>query len=176
MTEYEKIEKLMEKAGVSEEDARAALEQNGWDLLDAIVALEREGKVSGGSAHHSTKADEAAPEAEAGTDERSRFSERATTFREQVVKIIRIGNRNHFAIHHKGKQVLSMPVTVLVVLVLCLNAWGLIALAAGLFFGLRYSFIGEELGKPAVNDAMDKAANAAENVRETVEDSLRKEK
>ena len=54
--------------------------------------------------------------------------------------------------------------------------WGVIALLAGLFFGLRYSIVGKELGKPAVNDAMDKAANAVENVRETVEDSLRKEK
>jgi len=173
MTEYEKIAKLMEKANVTEDEARAALEQSGWDLLDAIVALEREGKVSGGTARHSTKAEEAAPEPE--PEQRSRFNERATTFREQVINIIRIGNRNHFIVQHKGKQVLAMPVTVLVVLVLCLNAWGLIALAAGLFFGLRYSIHGDELGKPAVNDVMDKAANAAENVRETVEDSLRKE-
>ena len=69
-----------------------------------------------------------------------------------------------------------MPLTVLVILVLCLNAWGLIALAAGLFFGLKYSITGTELGKPAVNDVMNKVANAAENVRETVEDSFRKEK
>lgn len=174
MNEYEKVEKLREKTNVSYEEAKAALEANNWDLLDAIVQLEREGKVSGNSAHHSTKSEEPASEPE--SEQRSRFAERATTFREQVVKLIRIGNRNHFAIHHKGKQILSMPVTVLVILLLCLNAWGLIALAAGLFFGLRYSIIGSELGKPEVNDVMDKAANAVENVRETVEDSLRKEK
>lgn len=174
MNEYGKVEKLREKANVSYEEAKAALEQCGWDLLDAIVYLEREGKVPGESAHHSTKAEAAASEPE--PEQRSRFAERATTFREQVVNLVRIGNRNHFAIHHKGKQVLSMPVTVLVILILCLNAWGLIALAAGLFFGLRYSITGSELGKPEVNEVMDKAANAAENVRETVEDSLRKEK
>jgi len=173
MNEYEKVEKLREKTNVSYEEAKAALEANNWDLLDAIVQLEREGKVSGNSAHHSTKAEEstAKPEPEQG----SRFRERTVTFREQALKLISIGNRNHFAIHHKGKQILSMPITVLIILLLCLNAWGLIALAAGLFFGLRYSVIGSELGKPEVNDVMDKAANAAENVRETVEDSLRKD-
>lgn len=174
MTEIEKIEKLIEKTGISEEEARATLEQNGWDLLDSIIALEREGKVHGSTAQHSTKAEEAAPAEE--ENQRSRFSENAASFRNQVRNILRIGNQNHFVIHHKDNQVLSMPVTILVILVLCLNAWGLIALAAGLFFGLRYSIVGRELGKPAVNDAMDKAANAAENVRETVEDSLRKEK
>lgn len=174
MTEIEKIEKLIEKTGVTEEDARAALEQNDWDLLDAIISLEREGKISGSVAQHSTQSETAEPEPE--TQAQSRFSKNAETFRHQVRNILRIGNQNHFVIHHKENQVISMPVTILVILILCLNAWGLLALAAGLFFGLRYSIVGDELGKPAVNDAMDKAANAAENVRETVEDSLRREK
>ena len=174
MTEFEKIEKLIEKTGITEAEARTALEENNWDLLDAIVALERAGKVGSSAAQHSTKEEPAASEPEA--EPRSRFSERATTFREQARNIIRIGNRNHFVVTHKDSQVLSMPITVLVILVLCLNAWGVIALAAGLFFGMRYSIVGKELGKPADNDAMDKAANVAENVRETVEDSLRKDK
>lgn len=173
MNEYEKVEKLREKTNVTYEEAKTALEQNNWDLLDAIVQLEREGKVSGGAAHHSTKAEETAAEPE---DPKSRFAERAGTFRDQIRKIIAIGNRNQFAIHHNGRQILSMPVTVLVILLLCLNVWGLVALAAGLFFGLRYSVIGSELGKPEVNDVMDKAADAAENMRETVGDSLRKDK
>ena len=174
MTEQEKIAKLIEKTSVTEEEARAALEANGWDLLDAIVALERAGKVSGGTAQHSTKEETASSEPE--SEQRSRFSQNAASFRSQLRNILRICTQNHFVIHHKENQVISMPITILIILVLCLNAWGVIALLAGLFFGLRYSIVGKELGKPAVNDAMDKAANAAENVRETVEDSLRKEK
>ena len=45
MNEYEKVEKLREKANVSYEEAKAALEKCNWDLLDAIVLLEREGKI-----------------------------------------------------------------------------------------------------------------------------------
>lgn len=170
MTEYEKVEKLCEKCNISYEEARAALEASNWDLLDAIVCLEREGKVSGGAASHSTKTEPAKEEKET----RSRFAERAGTLLEHVRKLIQIGNENSFVISNREKQLLSLPITAMVILLLCTSIWLLVALAVGMFFGLRYSIKGEQLGKPQVNDVMDKAANAAENVRETVEDSLRK--
>lgn len=170
MTESEKIEKLKEKTGVSEEDARAALEQSDWDLLDAVVLLERSGKTEGETSRHSTKAESAET---AEPDGRSRFNRHASGFWEQVKHIIQIGNENSFVISYKEKQLISLPVTVLVLLFLLLRLWLLAALVIGLFPGLRYSLQGEQLGKPEVNDVMDKAANAAENVRETVEDSLR---
>ena len=45
MENLEKVEKLRERAEVTYEEARAALEENNWDLLDAMVALERAGKT-----------------------------------------------------------------------------------------------------------------------------------
>lgn len=170
MTEYEKVEKLREKTNVTYEEARTALEAADWDLLEALVLLEKEGKVENGPARHSTKA-EATPEEE--PEKESAFRQHAVSFRDQVRKFIRICCDNHFAITRKEKEVLRIPVIVLLILVLMSAGWTLAILAAGLFFGLRYSLHGEQLGKPAVNDVMDKAANAAENVRETVEDSLR---
>ena len=47
MEMIEKVERLREKANVSYEEAKEALEQSGGDLLDAIVLLERQGKVKG---------------------------------------------------------------------------------------------------------------------------------
>ena len=41
----EQIERLMDHAGVSYEDAQAALEASDGDLLDALVWLERMGKI-----------------------------------------------------------------------------------------------------------------------------------
>ena len=176
MNEYEKVEKLREKANISYEEAKAALEHCSWDLLDAIVYLEREGKLSGDkTAQHSTRTEpsaEAAPE----NDSRSRFSERAATFWDHFKRLVQIGNENSFIISKNDKQIISLPMTAMVIILLCINVWLFVLLAAGLFFGLRYSIHGEQLGTPQVNDAMDKAANAAENVRETVEDRLRKEK
>lgn len=39
------IKKLMEKAHVTYEEAQEVLERCKWDLLDAIIYLERSGKV-----------------------------------------------------------------------------------------------------------------------------------
>ena len=41
MTDFEKIAKIMEKTGASEADARAALDANGGEILDAVIWLER---------------------------------------------------------------------------------------------------------------------------------------
>ncbi len=45
MEQLEKVEKLRQRANVSYEEAKEALEASGWDLLDAMVYLEKQGKV-----------------------------------------------------------------------------------------------------------------------------------
>ncbi len=45
MEMIEKVERLRERANVTYEEARAALEMTGGDLLDAIVLLEKQGKL-----------------------------------------------------------------------------------------------------------------------------------
>ena len=172
MTEYEKVEKLREKTGVSYEEARAALEENDWDLLNAIVALEKQGKVAPDTASHSTRTE--TDETTGHEEEKSGFSRRAAGVWSQIQRLIHIGNTNNFVVTRKDKLLLKLPVTALVLLVLFGHLWTLAVLAIGLFAGLRYSIEGEQLGTPQVNDVMDKAADAAKNVRETVEDSLRK--
>ena len=49
MNEFEKVEKLVQKANVSYEDAKKALEEANDDMLDAMIALEKAGKVNGPS-------------------------------------------------------------------------------------------------------------------------------
>ena len=44
MEMMEKVERLREKANVTYEEAKAALEQTGGDLLDAMVLLERQSR------------------------------------------------------------------------------------------------------------------------------------
>ena len=46
MENFEKVEKLREKTGVSYEDAKKVLEENNYDMLDAVIELERQGKVN----------------------------------------------------------------------------------------------------------------------------------
>lgn len=45
MDNLKKVEKLMERADVSYEEAKAVLEECDWDVLEAVVKLESQGKL-----------------------------------------------------------------------------------------------------------------------------------
>ena len=57
MERVEMIEKLMEKTNVTREEAEKALEKVNWDLLDAIIYVERSKKEAEESSyvHESTE-------------------------------------------------------------------------------------------------------------------------
>ena len=57
MTNYEMVELLRSKANVTYEEAKAALEESNWDILDAMVLLERQGKVTDKGSAYSTAQD-----------------------------------------------------------------------------------------------------------------------
>ena len=46
MDNFQKIEQIVNKAGCSYEEAKTALEACGWDMIDAIISLERDGKIN----------------------------------------------------------------------------------------------------------------------------------
>ena len=171
MTQFEMVEKLCEKANVTYEEAKAALEAANWDLLDAIVFLEQEGKVKKSTSHHSTQS-EPIEEEEAPKTVPLRVQIRKLW--QLFLKLLRIGNVNHLVVSHNGKQVFSLPVTVVAILLICSCMGVLVAIAISLFFGVRYSFKGEHLGKESVNNVMQKATDVAEQVKESIEDEIRK--
>ena len=166
MTNFEMVETLREKANVSYEEAKDALEKSNWDLLDAMLLLEKEGRVAPGSERYSTKPEEEAPEREEKRRDGGEGARGALRWLGQtLVKLLRIGNSNAFVVSRRGEELFSLPVTVFVVLMIFGFWFMFAALAVGLFCGARYSFRGPNLGKPSINDAMDRAAEAAETVK-----------
>ena len=161
MTNYEMTEKLSEKMHVSMEEAKAALEACDWDMLDAALMLEKE--HGGEKEAYSTK------QAEAGEAQAEDRHERGYIVRNigrVIRKIVLCGNRNRFEVRRKNTDevVLDLPVTILVVLLLCAFWVCVPLLIIGLFAGFRYAFSGAELGRESINKAMDKAAAAADRV------------
>lgn len=49
MTNFEMVEEVVRKTGVTFEEAKSVLEQNNWDMLDAIIQLEKQGNVTRGA-------------------------------------------------------------------------------------------------------------------------------
>ena len=166
MTHYEMAEKLSEKMGVSLEKATEALQACDWELLDAALMLEKELGQAGQQAWTScgTTTEEANP----GQEARARRRGVVEGLGGMIRDLLNLGNRNRFEVRRGDEVLLEVPVTVLVLL-LVFAFWVCIPLLViGLFAGCRYSFSGEELGRESVNQAMDKAAEAVERVKEEV--------
>ena len=166
MTNYEMVEMLREKANVTYEEAKVALEAVNWDLLDAMVLLEKQGKVTGnGSAY--TTASETNDSAK-----KSRNGHKESDFRGGVRrllmwlrKLIGIGNVNFFVVSRNQDELFSLPVTVVVVLLpfaFWLIFW---LLLIGLFTGFKYSFRGPNLGKDKINETIEKASKMADDFK-----------
>lgn len=165
MDHFEMVEKLRQKASVTYEEAKAALEASDWDMLDALVLLEGQGKVRPEEAgvDYSTK-----PQPERPAQEKHWYFEWSSGVKRLgrfLCKVFQKGNTNSFVISRKGSELVSMPITVLVLLGILCWPFSLIALVAGLFLGLRYAFRGPDMGDQ-VNAIMDKAADAAQGKNE----------
>lgn len=161
MNHYEMVEKLRQKANVSYEDAKVALEACDWDMLDALILLESQGKVKDavGGPEFTTQEP---PKENQPEKRRNDFKSCARRFFDFVIKLLKKGNENSFVIvnrHHE--ELIAVPLTVLILLLVCIWPGTLIALIVGLFFGLRYSFRGPNMSQK-MNDAMDKAADMAQ--------------
>lgn len=182
MTTLEQVEKLCAMANISYEEAKAALEAANGDLLDAIIYLEKQGKVhapTGGGYYSSEKIIDASE----ATYEKNNWEKqdynchRANSFNSFLkkswkfcLKMIRKGNNNTFEVL-KGEEIkATFPVTILALL-LIFTFWVTVPLIIiGLFFGLRYRFIGPDFNNNTINDAMNSAADAAENLKKSMND------
>jgi hypothetical protein len=178
MLNLDSVEKLREVANVSYEDARAALESCGGDLLDAIILLEKQGKVAppkNGGSYSSEQAPGPQPayggHAEKSTPKGESFMEAMNRFFDWCGKVIHSGFVHQFEVWHKNSRILSVPVTLLIILLL-FAFWIVVPLlVVGLFFSCRYSVSGS--GAKAVNSAMDSAANAAEGIKSEILNSTK---
>ncbi|MDR3277859.1 MAG: ubiquitin [Oscillospiraceae bacterium] len=171
MAALEQVEKLRERADVTFEEAKAALDASNGDLLDAMIYLEKQGKVvtpAGGGRYSS----ESAPPPDGGNERARRgesFKDMMKGLGRFLMNLFEKGNSNYLDAMKNGETVLSCPVTVLVVLLVFLF-WGIVPLMIlSLFFGFRYRFRGAELGREAVNKVMSDASDAVEGLKSSFE-------
>ena len=161
MNENEMTAKLAEKMNVTENEAREALQACDWDMLDAALRLER----AHGEAREAYSTRQAPGEGQGEAEAKPRRTV-VQNLGAVLRKLINCGNRNHFEVFRKEALVLELPVTALALL-LIFAFWVCVPLLViGLFFGCRYRFSGEDLGRESINKAMDKAAEAADRVKE----------
>lgn len=186
MITIEQVEKLREKTGISYEEAKRVLEQTQGDLLEAVILLEGENRIkppSGGGMYHSRE-DATQDRSENAQDQKSKkkakaqqkedslsFGELVGSFFNWLGKAFHKGNTNNFEVVKDGKNVMRIPLTVLVLL-LIFAFWIVIPLLIiGLIVGFRYGFAGPDIEKTQVNKAMDTVTDVTMKAVDSVVDA-----
>lgn len=178
MITLEQVEKLRDRANVSYDQAKAALEQSNGDILDALIQLEKAGNVAppAGGGYYSSEKNISQNEGESFSkkgkkDSHSRRENGDGPFRKFgkfCAELIRRGNINSVDVLKDGVVKTSISITILVFLILVFFWVTVPLLVIGLFCGYRYVFKGPDFGKDTVNNAMNMAADTAENIKRSV--------
>ena len=172
MDQLEKVEKLRQRANVTYEDAKNALEACQWDMLDAMVYLEKLGKVKEPEQTVYSTSYDAQTQYVSVVD---KVNEQKDSGESCFKKLGRLCKKawqkskdNYFCVGHKDEEVIRVPVWVFVLSLLF--AWHviLIVMVVSLFFDCHYSFAGkDDLSK--VNHFMSKANELAERAKDEYE-------
>ena len=168
MEMLEKIDKLRERANVSYEEAKEALEASDGDLLDAMIYLERQGKVKAEKEVHTTEyTTEDAKLELACVDNKDKadgkdFGEKCKRFFKKLWEYL---SDNRLKISHHDNELIDLPLWV-VLIILIAGWWAvLVLIVVSLFFDWNYSFYGKNDMKTA-NDLAGKAKETAEHVKD----------
>lgn len=166
MEQFEMVEKLKTKAGVTAEEAKKALEENGWDMLESFLYLEKQTKGENNPNSYSTYYNYYVEEkCKKG---KGSFGDVIRKIFKFLAKIIKIGNENNFEIERKGEHLLKMPINVLVLL-LIFAFWMVFPLMIlGLFLDTKYYFTGPLFANKNVNDVMENASSHINKVKEDI--------
>ena len=174
MEMFEKVDKLRERANVTYEEAKDALDRANGDILDAMILLEREGKTRNeGNGFFSTNGSTDSCTEDEKQARKERIKENGRTFGEKVKELFRKSTVNYLVVEHKGETLIKLPILAFVLILLFAWYAAIIAVVVSLFCNCRYSFVGEGDLKTA-NDVCDKAGEIAAQVKDKVVDEYNK--
>ncbi len=182
MDMFEKVDKLRERANVSYEEAKEALERANGDILDAMILLEREGKTrKEGSESYVTDRStesryyESCPADDPKKARKERVRQTGRTFGEKLKSLFQKSLVNYLVVDRKGETLLKLPILAVVVIILVAWYAAIVAIVVSLFCECRYRFVGEDDLK-AVNDVCEKVEDLASQVKDKAVEGYNKTK
>ena len=169
MNELEKAEKLRKRADVSLEEAVEALKVCDGDLLDAMVYLEKKGKVAAPDQEVVTTNREEHTSFENVKDKVERYDrETSRSFGSKIRHLfcifIDILKNNFLSITHREEEFMKIPLWVAALIIFFVWHIGIVVFIISLFMGVRYRLVGRDKLSEA-NMLIEKAADAADYVK-----------
>ena len=165
----EQVEKLREKADISYEEARQILAACDGDLLEALIRLERQGRIRAGagrSAFYTTRPgaspQPSAPLAQAEpphAQQRHSFGAQFKDILQAAADLLRHCTVNQFEVWRGGELMTSLPVLIFILLVLVAFWISVPLLIVGLFFGCKYRFSGLDLEDNPIGQTVNRVSD-----------------
>jgi hypothetical protein len=149
MINLENIDVLKERANVSYQEAKEALELCDGNLVDALIYLEKSEKIR--------------PERKAA---REKFAESSQNFGEETKKVFEKMGKHRFMIQKDGETFLNIPSVLALILIICTFPVSVVLLVLGFVFGYKYR----------VRNKKGKAVEVIEKIKETFADTAPAEK
>ena len=176
MEKLEKVEKLREKTGVTYDEAKRALEACDYDMLDALIYLEKLGKVAAPKmeSYSTTPDNEPSKEFELAQRtyeedcNRTSAGDAFNSFFEWCRRVIKKGCETSFNVTKEGRKIMSMPVILLVIALIFLLPLTVIILVVGLFCDCKYYFEGFKSTTVDINDLCSKASDTCTNIKNDI--------
>lgn len=172
MERIEMVEKIRERANISMEEARDVLERNHWDMLDAMVELERAGKINAGANASSKSNTETVYETVnptfSGKEQKDPEKRMKFRLKEAIRTTLRFIFDNKLLVSKNNEEIIRVPLILPVIFALASVGTFMVVLLAGMVFGFRYTIEGKAddhadvTGK--INETMDKAGEYTRNV------------
>lgn len=176
MERNEMINILIRKANINEEEAQEVLEKCNWDLLDAIVYLERWGKVENNEVTALTIV-EVKEEKEDKKKQDEKFGgigEIVGRMFRFIGKFIKKSNKNFFEIRKNKEKPIRISLTISILFLIFLSVPTIVLLIVGLFCGYKYSISGPDFNYDEVNNIFEEVSKSAEHIKKDFKEGYEK--
>lgn len=147
----ELIEMLRERAHVSYEEAKEALEKCNGDIVDALIYLEKQDKIK-------------PPPKDSG----------AAGFWAGLKRLIKKCHATRLVISKNDENVVALPLTVVIIITVIAPPITVVGLLVALFAGYKIRIKGPEGEDLKINTTLDNMSSAATKVSEQVTDAMAK--
>ncbi|WP_291651107.1 DUF4342 domain-containing protein [Clostridium sp.] len=170
MEKIKLIDKLREKTNISYEEAKTVLENNNWDILDALLYLEELGRVEKPSISiFYTNESRYGGESQVIRNNKEYKHEAPNSFQgvfETICKFIDIGNNIFLQIKKKDKIFLKIPLTVVAILSFFMF-WIIIPLIiVGLFFDIEFYVYANSINTDKINKVLNEISEYVKDIKE----------
>lgn len=172
MERNQMVEMIMSKLSVRREVATDALERSNWDVVDAILYLERKEK---GESSDLVIIDVKAKEEKKSNEESfGGVGEIVGRMFKFAGRTLKKANSSYFEIRKENKKPIRMTLTMLALALIFLSIPSIVLLLIGLFAGYKYSISGFSSNYDGVNDIFEGVSKTASDIKKDFKEGYAK--